>query len=111
MALFKKDVKADSKNDTPKDVQDLSWVLIDPRITEKAAMISGDNVYTFNVATRANKIQIKKAIKEQYKVTPKKVNIVVHKPRKVVKRGRKMHQKGTKKAMVYLKKGDSIELA
>jgi large subunit ribosomal protein L23 len=108
MALFKKD------SDTKKEVvvkEDLSWVILKPRITEKAAMVSSDNAYVFDVATRANKVQIKRAIIAQYKVTPLKVNIISQKPRKVMKRGRKVHQAGTKKAMVFLKKGDTIELA
>lgn len=115
MALFKneeaKEKTSTKKSTTSSMQQDFSWVLVEPHVTEKAAMVSGDNIYTFDVATRANKIQIKQAIKEVYKVTPIKVNIVVHKPRKVIRRGRKMHQKATKKAMVYLKKGDSIDLA
>ncbi|MGB0925103.1 MAG: 50S ribosomal protein L23 [Minisyncoccia bacterium] len=108
MALFKKD--SEKKTDAVAN-EDYSWVIISPRITEKAAMISGDNVYTFDVATKANKIQIKKAIKAQYNVSPKKVNVIAHKSRKATKRGRKVHVSGSKKAMVYLKKGDSIELA
>lgn len=103
--------KKDSKKIETSTAQDLSWVIIDPRITEKAAMVSENNVFTFNVATRANKIQIKKAVTEKYGVTPISVNVVNAKPRKVTKRGRKVHQKGTKKAMVTLKKGDTIELA
>lgn len=110
MALFKKDSEKAVEVVTG-GAQDLSWVLIGPRITEKAAMISGGNVFTFDVATRSNKILIKKAIVEKYGVTPVSINVINQKPRKVIKRGRKAHQKGTKKAMVTLKKGDTIELA
>ena len=74
-------------------------------------MISGNNVFTFNVAPQANKIQIKKAVAQKYKVTPVAVNVVHQQPRKTMKRGRKTHVKATKKAMVTLKKGDTIELA
>lgn len=109
MALFKKDsAKKAGKNIVVNE--DLSWVIKQPRITEKAAMVSENNVYTFDVATGANKIQVKRAIVAKYKVTPKKVNIISAKSRKVTKRGRKVHQSGTKKAMVFLKKGDTIEL-
>ena len=108
MALFKKD--SAKKADKTAVNEDLSWVIVNPRITEKAAMISENNVYTFDVATRANKIQVKRAILAQYKVSPKKVNIIAAKSRKVMKRGRKVHQASTKKAMVFLKKGDTIEL-
>lgn len=112
MALFKKDSKKEKEVKTAaQSNEDLSWVLISPRITEKAAMISGNNVYTFDVATGANKIQIKKAILEQYKVSPKKVNIVSQRSRKTTRRGRKVHQSASKKALVFLKEGDNIELA
>ena len=108
MALFTKNSKEKTEVKNP---EDLSWVIMSPRITEKAAMISSDNVYTFNIAVSSNKIQVKKAIIEKYGVTPISINIVNQKPRKEVKRGRKAHKKGTKKAMVTLKKGDTIELA
>jgi len=108
MALFTKNSKEKTE---VKNLEDLSWVIMSPRITEKAAMISSDNVYTFNIAVSSNKIQVKKAIIEKYGVTPISINIVNQKPRKEVKRGRKAHKKGTKKAMVTLKKGDTIELA
>lgn len=111
MALFKKDTEKKTEEKTVSAKEDFSWVIKNPRITEKAAMISGDNVFTFDVALKANKIQVKKAIVEQYKVTPLKVNIVNAKARKVMKRGRKVHQAGSKKALVFLKKGDTIELA
>jgi len=112
MALFKKDTKKEEKvKKTSGAHEDLSWVILKPRITEKSAMVSDDNAFVFDVATRANKIQIKKAIRDQYKVTPVKVNIISRKARKVMKRGRKVHQAGSKKAMVFLKKGDTIELA
>ncbi|MCB9808784.1 50S ribosomal protein L23 [Candidatus Nomurabacteria bacterium] len=92
--------------------EDLSWVLIKPRLSEKAARLGSDeNVYTFDVSPRANKIQIKKAIEVYYKVTPTKVNVVNQAPRKDTFRGRPAHVAGTKKAMVFLKKGDTINLA
>ncbi|MCI5051260.1 MAG: 50S ribosomal protein L23 [Candidatus Pacebacteria bacterium] len=103
--------KKDSKKTEKSSQEDFSWVIVNPRVTEKAAMISSDNVFTFDVATAANKIQIKKAITEKYGVTPISVNVVNQKARKEMRRGRKVHKKGTKKAMVTLKKGDTIELA
>jgi len=105
MALFKKDSKDESVQST------LAWIIKSPRITEKAAMLSSNNVYTFDVSVDANKIQIKQAIIAQYNVTPTDINIVHNASRKITKRGRKAHQRATKKAMVKLKKGDTIELA
>ena len=84
--------------------------IIGPRITEKAAYATEKNVYVFNVAMTANKIQIKQAIKELYKVTPTAVNIAVSKPRATLFRGRPGTQSAFKKAYITLKKGDTIEL-
>lgn len=87
-----------------------SSTILGPRVTEKAAYASENNVFVFNVAMDANKIQIKQAIKEMYKVVPMKVAIVVNKPKVVVFRGRLGKQSGFKKAYVTLKKGDTIDL-
>ena len=87
-----------------------SAFILGPRITEKAAYASENNVFVFNVAPDANKIQIRKAIKDMYKVTPTKIAIVVNKPKTVVFRGRLGKKSGFKKAYVTLKKGDTIEL-
>lgn len=108
MALFKKETAPEVTDITSSE--DFSWVLKKPRVTEKSAYISADKAYTFDVSVAANKIQIKKAIKEAYKVTPLKVNVIHRKAHKATKRGRTIHVSGTKKAMVYLKKGDTIEL-
>lgn len=85
-------------------------VLIGPRVTEKAAYGAEKNVYVFNVTKNANKIQIRKAVKDQYKVTPTKIAIVVAKPQNVVFRGKPGVKSGFKKAYVTLKKGDTIDL-
>lgn len=92
-----------------KIAEDLSWVIINPRITEKSAFITGVRGYTFNVDPRANKAQIKKAIKHIYGVDPVKITTTTRKSRKVIKRGRRVHQVGSKKAVAFLKKGDKIE--
>jgi len=92
--------------------QDLSWVLQKPRMTEKAASLGADhNIYTFNVASRANKILIKQAIKSYYGVDPIKVTVSIKKPIIRFFRGRRGKTTGQKKAMVFLKKGDTIEFA
>jgi len=121
MALFKKDKttqaplvttnEASTKKTKSEITSEFSWVLIGPRITEKAAFVGGDNAYVFNVDPRANKIQIKKAVALQYKVTPVKVNIVHRDTHTDTKRGRKVHVKESKKAIIFLKKGQTIELA
>jgi large subunit ribosomal protein L23 len=85
-------------------------ILIGVRMTEKSALMSDKNVYTFNVAIDATKSEVKKEIKRIYSVTPKKVNMIKSKGKNVVVRNRKGVKKDTKKAMVYLKDGDKINV-
>jgi len=81
-----------------------------PRITEKSGLqAENTNVYTFEVTTKANKKNIAKAVKELYKVTPIKVNIINLPAKVVVARGKVGRKAGIKKALVTLKKGDKIE--
>ena len=98
--------------DTTKETlaEDFFWVLIAPHITEKAAVQSGDGVYTFRIHTDANKVQVKKAIQAYYKVSPEKVRVVNVKPEQILGRNRRGGtKKAFKKAYIYLKKGDKIE--
>ncbi|MDB5225718.1 MAG: ribosomal protein [Candidatus Adlerbacteria bacterium] len=83
-----------------------------PRITEKGAYLSESGVYVFNVAMVANKSQIVDAIKETFKVTPRKVTVVVMPRKQTQTRGtnRKGLTAAGKKAYVFLKKGDTIDL-
>lgn len=86
--------------------------LVQIRITEKASMVHQGGVYVFNVATDASKNDIKKAVMQVYKVTPRKVNIVtiLAKAKRNARTGRSGMTSGGKKAYVYLKKGDTINL-
>lgn len=88
----------------------ISGIIKNPRITEKATNVASQNVYTFNVTEKATKTQIKEAIQKLYKVKPIKVNVVTLLQRAVFVRGKKGKEAGGRKAYVYLKKGDKIEL-
>ncbi len=91
---------------------DPSTILIRPRITEKAALLSeSSNVYTFEVTKSATKTTIKRAIKEIYKMDPTRINIVKLPSKKVIVKGKKGSTRDIRKAYVYLKKGDKIEIA
>jgi large subunit ribosomal protein L23 len=81
-------------------------------VTEKSAMVAGANisVYTFEVAREATKPMIIAAIKAKYQVTPKQVNIINVPRRRVVVRGKRGVRSGMKKALVFLKAGDKIEV-
>ncbi|MBI2109097.1 MAG: 50S ribosomal protein L23 [Parcubacteria group bacterium] len=86
-----------------------SHIIIRPRITEKASAQSGGNSYTFEVSKSANKIQIKNAIQEVYGVEPIKVNVINAKPKAKMVRNIWGKTASYKKAIVFLKDGDSIE--
>ncbi len=89
-----------------------SHILLSPRITEKGAYMSEHGAYVFNVAKDANKKEIASAIQTVFKVMPRKVTVVAI-PRKArMTRGtnRMGSSGGGKKAYVYLKKGDTIEI-
>ncbi len=85
-------------------------IILKPRVTEKSAILQEDGVYTFDIAPDANKQEVKKEIKRLYKVTPVKVNIAKTEAKKVFVRGRWGKKGGVKKAYVFLKKGDKINL-
>ena len=93
---------------TEKKEEAAGSVLIAPRITEKASLQSNANAYTFIVSKDATKLTVAAAIKKEYKVTPKAINIVNLPARNVFVRGRFGVQTGMKKAVVFLKKGDTI---
>lgn len=85
-------------------------VLVRPLITEKAANFGVLNKYAFVVTENANKVEIAKAVLAVYGVKPVSVNIVCVKG-KVVTRGRiKGRRSDLKKAIVTLKKGDTIQI-
>jgi large subunit ribosomal protein L23 len=92
--------------------RNLSSVIVKPLVTEKAVMQHDARVYAFIVAKSATKFSVSDAINAIYKVTPVKVNIVnkVSKQSMSRSRGRMVSESGYKKAYVYLKKGDTINL-
>ena len=79
-------------------------------ITEKSADLKQNNIYTFSVDVKANKIQIKQAIEEIFKVKVESVNTCTVRPKE--KRVGRYSGKTNKikKAIVKLKAGSSIEL-
>ena len=88
-----------------------SKVLLTPRVTEKASMQSSANAYTFVVAKNATKLDILAEIKKEYKVTPRAINITNMPRKSTFIRGKWGTQAGIKKAIVFLKKGDTIAIA
>jgi large subunit ribosomal protein L23 len=82
-----------------------------PVISEKATILSErENKYVFRVATDANKIQIKSAVEELFKVTVVKVRTMRVPGKKKRVRFHIGQTPDWKKAIVTLKEGDRIEL-
>jgi large subunit ribosomal protein L23 len=83
-------------------------ILLAPIFTEKAAMLQAANKYVFAVAKSAGKVEVARAIRDLYGIKPDSVRIVMMKG-KQVRFGRfSGKEKDVKKAIVTLKKGDSI---
>jgi large subunit ribosomal protein L23 len=88
-----------------------SEIIRKPIITEKSMLMAEEqNKYTFSVDKRANKVQIKKAIEELFKVKVVKV----HKMNTTPKKKRVGQHQGFKpqmtKAIVTLAEGSKIEI-
>ena len=82
-----------------------------PVITEKATALSDSNKVVFKVHENASKISIKKNIEKIFKVKVVKINTINKKAKTKMVRGKIGIKKGFKKAVVTLKKGQSIDLA
>jgi len=84
-------------------------ILKKPRITEKASDLAGKNIYTFEIDKRVNKKEVAVAVEALYNVKPVKVHMTSL-PSKTRTRGRHVGKTSMKKkALVYLKDGDSID--
>ena len=89
---------------------DLASVIVRPRVTEKATVSAESGVYVFEVSKEATKTKIAKAVSVMYKVHPVKVRVVNLPAKSVFIRGKWGTKSPVKKAYVYLKKGDKIEI-
>lgn len=117
MALFKKTTKETTKKaavpKAKKQEGKLAYqadALVRPHVTEKAALLAEKGTYVFEVSPATNKVEIAKAVRALYKVTPVRVNIVNLPRTRVLVRGKKGVKAGVRKALVTLVKGEKIEL-
>ena len=88
----------------------MKTIIKNGRVTEKGSSAAEQGVYTFDVLPSANKTEIKKAIFALYKVKPVKVNILMVPAKSIFVKGKAGIKTGGKKALVFLKKGDKIEI-
>ncbi len=123
MALFGTDTKKkETKKEAPARKSGASKAsprgmehvtLIAPWFSEKALIGTEKGVYVFAIPKAATKPDVAAAIERVYKVTPRQIRIANLPGKRVSLRGRR----GTgirarrRKAYVYLKKGETINLA
>ena len=81
-----------------------------PVVTEKSTNLSVQNKIVFKVPNKSNKKNLKKNIEKIFKVNVIKVNIINKQVRTKITRGKKVKVPGYKKAIITLKKGQSIDL-
>lgn len=89
------------------------YIVIKPVITEKSVRLANENnTYTFVVQTTANKNQISDSVEQLYSVDVVRIRTVVNQKetKRTGKRRTAVTTGKTKKALVTLKKGQSIDL-
>ncbi|TAL39234.1 MAG: 50S ribosomal protein L23 [Spirochaetes bacterium] len=84
--------------------------IVKPVLSEKSTEFASQGKYVFRVAMKANKPLIRKAIKELFNVTAKKINIVNVRGKKKRVRAQYGFTSSWKKAVVTVKAGEKIEL-
>jgi large subunit ribosomal protein L23 len=81
-----------------------------PLLTEKSTKMSEQNKVSFKVPRGSNKKNLKKNIEKIFKVNVIKINIINKQSRRKLRQGKKIKVTGYKKAIITLKKGQSIDL-
>ncbi|MCZ7529373.1 MAG: 50S ribosomal protein L23 [Acidimicrobiia bacterium] len=87
-------------------------IIREPVVSEKSYAAFDRNVYTFNVAPDANKVEIAQAIETIFGVRVTKVNTINRRGKKIRDRrtGTFGQRSSQKRAIVSLAEGDSIEI-
>ena len=87
-------------------------MILEPVISEKAFALLEQNVYTFKVHPSSSKPEIANAVEEIFDVQVLNVNTLRRKGKRIRNRRRLTYgsRPDTKRAMVTLAEGDSIEL-
>ena len=90
-------------------------VLLRPVVSEKSTDLASDNKYTFAVSTRSNKIEIRRAVQDRYRVRVANVRTVTMPAKEKgagylgINKKRRGLNSPWKKAIVTLVPGDRIE--
>ena len=85
-------------------------IVLAPHITEKSTMLSENNAVVFKVASGASKPEIKAAVEALFNVKVTGVNTLVTKGKTKKWKGRPYQRSDSKKAIVTLAEGNSIDI-
>jgi large subunit ribosomal protein L23 len=85
-------------------------IVLAPHITEKSTMLSENNAVVFKVASGASKPEIKAAVEALFNVKVTGVNTLVTKGKTKKWKGRPYQRSDSKKAIVTLAAGNSIDI-
>ncbi len=94
---------------SPRETGAAYRVLVRPIVTEKTTRLGRVNQYAFEVAMTANKLEIRKAVKAVYGVTPTDVRVMRIFGKPVRSRSGMSRRSTWRKAIVTLKQGDRID--
>ena len=90
---------------------ELHTVIKEIQLTEKGTALSEKDQYLFRVDRRANKIQIRQAVQDLFKVSVVNVNTMNYKGKRKRERTVRFGTRASwKRAVVTLKEGDRIDL-
>jgi large subunit ribosomal protein L23 len=110
MATAKKTTKKEVSKEVAVKAETKEVSILTKRITEKSGLLSTKHRgYTFLVPMTANKSDIIKAFKKEFKKSPVRVGIARMPSKPLFRGGRPAWKSGYKKAVVTLKEGDKIE--
>ena len=87
-----------------------SQVLLAPIVSEKSYAASTVGQYTFKVHQDAHKTQIRQAVEQMFEVKVARVNVIKVQPKPKRRGAIRGTRQGWKKAIVQLRKGDTIEI-
>ena len=85
-------------------------VVLSPHITEKTTLLSENNAVVFKVAGTASKPEIKAAIEALFNVKVLGVNTIVTKGKTKRWKGKPYQRSDSKKAIITLAEGNSIDI-
>ncbi len=106
----KKEISKDSKKAATSVSKISLQTLVRPIVSEKSAQLNDNFVIVFEVARNANRVQVRNAFRELYKVTPVKVNIMNVRGKRV-RFGRIIGKRNDyKKALITLPKGTRVDI-